>query len=119
MSASSTEVFAVLGRIHVLLRRDLNRITDIEWASVNKPYAIEVTRLCATANHPDLKALAVRLSELLELNPAAKPGSAAAGRHHPVPQPMGPATEAAVAEVTAQAAASGAPSGPRYIGGVR
>jgi len=114
MSGSTTEIFAVLGRIHVLLRRDLNRITDIEWASVNRPYAMEVIRLCATANHPDLKVLAIRLAELLELNPAAKPGSAAAVRT-PAPAPMGPTTAAAVAEVTAQAA----PSGPRYIGGVR
>lgn len=116
MSASSTEVFAVLGRIHVLLRRDLNRITDIEWASANKAYAMEVVRLCASANHPDLKALAIRLSELLELSPVVKPGSASAARSHPVPAPMGPATEAAVAEVTGQ---TSAPSGPRYIGGVR
>ncbi|MDB5805545.1 MAG: hypothetical protein JWN73_2867 [Betaproteobacteria bacterium] len=114
MSASSTEIFAVLGRIHVLLRRDLNRITDIEWASANKAYAMEVVRLCASANHPDLKALAIRLSELMELSPAVKPGSAAAVRN-PAPAPMGPATEAAVAEVTGHAA----PSGPRYIGGVR
>lgn len=114
MSASSTEVFAVLGRIHVLLRRDLNRITDIEWASANKAYAMEVVRLCASANHPDLKTLAIRLSELMELNPLAKPGSASAVRN-PAPAPMGPATEAAVAEVTAHVT----PSGPRYIGGVR
>jgi hypothetical protein len=112
MSASSTEVFAVLGRIHVLLRRDLNRITDIEWASVNRPYAMEVIRLCTSASHPDLKVLAARLSELLELAP---PRPAAASRATAAPSPMGPATEAAVAEVTGQAP----PAGPRYVRGVR
>lgn len=110
--SGTTEVFAVLGRIHVLLRRDLNRITDIEWASVNKPYAAEIVRLCATANHPDLKVLAERLAGLMELNQAAAPPAAGFTR---APAPMGPATQAAVAE----AVASVAPAGPRYLRGVR
>ena len=110
MSASSSEVFAVLGRIHVLLRRDLNRITDIEWAGANKAYALEVVRLCGTGSHPDLAALAVRLSDLLELAPKA-----AGGASTRMPAPMGPQTQAALEEVTA----ARVPAGPRYLGSLR
>ncbi len=113
MSAGNTEVFAVLGRIHVLLRRDLNRITDIEWASIDKAYARELVRLCGTGTNPDLKPLAARLSELLELGAAVRPAPVGGGRAA-APPPMGPVTAAAVAEVTPQPAA-----GPRYVRGVR
>jgi len=113
MSASGSEVFAVLGRIHVLLRRDLNRITDIEWASTNKAYALEVVKLCASATHPDLKMLAAKLTEMMDLVP--KQSGAGAGTR--APAPMGPTTEAALAEVTASARAAGA--APRYMGGLR
>jgi hypothetical protein len=109
MSASASEVFAVLGRIHVLLRRDLNRITDIEWAAVNKAYALEVVKLCAKGAHPDLNMLAGKLTEMMDLAPkAGSTGSRA-------PAPMGPNTEAALAEVSASAR----PAGPRYLGGLR
>ena len=110
MSASGSEIFAVLGRIHVLLRRDLNRITDIEWASVNKAYAAEVVRLCNTGNHPDLKPLANKLSDMLELAPKQTLTGTRA------PAPMGPTTQAALAEVAATARAA---TGPRYLGGLR
>lgn len=115
--SGNTEVFAVLGRIHVLLRRDLNRITDIEWASVNKAYAMELVRLCGTGTNPDLKPLAARLAELLELNVPARPAAVGAGRNA-APAPMGPVTTAAVAEVTQQVQPQPA-AGPRYVRGVR
>jgi hypothetical protein len=111
MSASGSEVFAVLGRIHVLLRRDLNRITDIEWASVNKAYALEVVKLCASGTHPDLKMLAAKLSDMMDLAPKQ------IGTMTRAPAPMGPVTEAALAEVSAGARAAGA--APRYLGGLR
>jgi hypothetical protein len=111
MSASASDVFAVLGRIHVLLRRDLNRITDIEWASTDRAYAQEVVRLCGTASHPDLKMLSAKLVEMLELGTGAPVSTAR------MPQPMGPTTQAAVAEVTSSV--SPAAAGPRYLGGLR
>ena len=110
MSASGSEIFAVLGRIHVLLRRDLNRITDIEWASVNKAYASEVVRLCSTASHPDLQMLAAKLSDMLELTPTRLSSSGRA------PAPMGPTTQAALADVVSTVRGN---TESRYRGGLR
>jgi len=114
MSASGSEIFAVLGRIHVLLRRDLNRITDIEWAGVNKAYAQEVVRLCSTGTHADLPMLGAKLAEMLDLAP--RQPQAGARTSAPLP-PMGPVTETALAEVAATARAGAA--GQRYQGGLR
>ena len=68
---NDSEVFNILSRIHVILRREANRITDIEWARVNREYAREVVHLCGQLPHPDLPGLASRLVALLELNGSA------------------------------------------------
>lgn len=109
--ASAAEIFAVLGRIHVLLRRDLNRITDIEWASTDRAYAREVVRLCGTGTHADLPMLAAKLTTMMELAPVTP---AVAARAAQAPAPMGPTTQAALAEVHART-----PGAPRYLGSLR
>ena len=66
--------------------------------------------MCGTGTHPDLKPLAAKLSEMMELAPKQPIATTRA------PAPMGPTTEAALAEVAATARAA---SGPRYMGGLR
>lgn len=63
---SETEVFGLLGRIHVLLRRELGRITDVDYMQRSADYSREILTL-ARSQGPDteLTRLATRLEPLL------------------------------------------------------
>jgi hypothetical protein len=69
-----------------------------------------VVRLCSTGSHPDLKALAAKLSDMLDLAPAKPLATTRA------PAPMGPTTEAALAEMSASVRTH---TEARYRGGLR
>ena len=34
--SSESEIFALIGRVHVLMRRNLNRITDVDYMQANR-----------------------------------------------------------------------------------
>ena len=79
----NTQRLAVAAHLHILLRRKLGRVTDVEWMSQNDDYAHEVVRLSlAQADQPDLVAMAQRLLVLLP-PPRPAPGAAAPGTGRP------------------------------------
>ncbi|MDD2989616.1 MAG: hypothetical protein PHI64_11725 [Zoogloea sp.] len=70
---SDSVIYGLLGRVHLLMRRVSNRITDVEYMRVNKDYAREVVRLAMATGNPELAELCGRLRLAMELDaPAAK-----------------------------------------------
>ncbi len=57
-------LFSLAGRIHVLLRRETNRIVDVEWMCINAAYATEVIKLARGAESEELHRLADRVDEV-------------------------------------------------------
>lgn len=64
MSGEMEVLFSVAGRIHVLLRRELNRIIDIEWMCADPVYAREVIKLARTVDSDELHKLAERVEQV-------------------------------------------------------
>lgn len=69
MAGEMETLFALAGRIHVLLRREHNRIIDVEWMCANESYAKEVIKLARSANSAELPALAERVESVHPLLP--------------------------------------------------
>ena len=91
--ASDSEKLAVAAHLHVLMRRKMGRVTDVEWLVRNADYAREIIRLaCQQAEHPEVADWGTRLQAMLFPKPPP-----------PVPTPVS-------ARVVAAA---------RYIGGLR
>lgn len=76
-------LYGLLGRIHLLMRRVANRITDVEYMRVNKDYAREIVRLGTATGNPELAELCSRLRQAMELDapppPAPAPSEEAPG----------------------------------------
>lgn len=66
---SDSVILGLLGRIHVLMRRVTNRITDVEYMRTNKEYAREIVRLAGETGHAELIELCDRLRAAMELDP--------------------------------------------------
>ncbi|HEX7639608.1 MAG TPA: hypothetical protein VF457_14525, partial [Burkholderiaceae bacterium] len=52
---------ALAAHLHVLMRRHLGRVTDVEWLACNRDYAGEIARLALASPHPELQDRARRL----------------------------------------------------------
>ena len=65
---SDSVIYGLLGRIHLLMRRVCNRITDVEYMRINKDYAREIVRLAAASGNGELVDLAGRLRLAMELD---------------------------------------------------
>ncbi|HEY8879767.1 MAG TPA: hypothetical protein VIN03_19510 [Roseateles sp.] len=97
---SDSEKLAVAAHLHVLMRRKMGRVTDVEWLVRNADYAQEIIRLaCQQAEHPEVAEWGARLRAMLFAKPAPAPAPA------PVPAP-----------VSSRAVAT---TGGRYVGGLR
>lgn len=57
-------LFSLAGRAHVLLRREINRIIDVEWMCVDPAYAQEVIKLARSTGSDELHKLADRVEEV-------------------------------------------------------
>jgi hypothetical protein len=57
-------LFSLAGRMHVLLRREINRIIDVEWMCANPAYASEIIKLARTVESEELQKLAGRVEEV-------------------------------------------------------
>lgn len=80
MVVDTEKLFSVAGRIYVLLRRETNRMVDVEWIIANAAYATEVIRLAKATGQSELIELAERIEETHPLLP------------HPIkPKPLIPA----------------------------
>lgn len=81
MSGEMEILFSLAGRLHVLLRRETNRIIDVEWMCADAAYAREVVKLARSTDSDELHRLAERVGEVHPLLPRA------------VVVPLRPATE--------------------------
>jgi len=94
---SESEKMAVAAHLHVLMRRKMGRVTDVEWLVRNADYAQEIIRLaCQQAEHPEVADWGARLRTMLFPKPP------------PAPSPK-----------SASASAGAAPVATRYVGGLR
>ncbi|MBI5006548.1 MAG: hypothetical protein HZB95_05420 [Nitrosomonadales bacterium] len=57
-------LFSLAGRMHVLLRREINRIIDVEWMCADAAYAKEVLKLARTVDSDELHKLAERVEQV-------------------------------------------------------
>jgi hypothetical protein len=69
MSGDMEVLFSVAGLMHVLLRREINRIVDVEWMCADAVYAREVLKLARTVESEELHKLADRVEEVHPLLP--------------------------------------------------
>ena len=69
MAGEMEILFSVAGRIHVLLRREINRIIDVEWMCADPAYAREVIKLARSVDSEELPKLADRVEEVHPLLP--------------------------------------------------
>lgn len=96
---SDSHIYGLLGRIHVQMRRTLNRITDVEYMRVNAEYSREIVRIGEATDNAELVDLCGKLRVAMELDgpasdapkKAAPPGEPekrslfSAFGHHPKP----------------------------------
>ncbi len=69
MSSQSLELlesqaFGLMGRLHVLLRREIGRVTDIKYMSTNPEYCLHVLELAGSVNNPDLQTMCHKLEDI-------------------------------------------------------
>jgi hypothetical protein len=64
MSGDMEVLFSLAGRMHVLMRREINRIIDVEWMCADPVYAREVIKLARTTESDELHKLAARAEEV-------------------------------------------------------
>ena len=64
MAGEMEVLFSLAGRIHVLLRREVNRIVDVEWICVDGTYAKEVIKLARKTQSDELHKLADRIEQV-------------------------------------------------------
>ncbi|MEQ1533380.1 MAG: hypothetical protein HOO97_09955 [Sideroxydans sp.] len=73
MAGEMEVLFSLAGRIYVLLRRESNRMIDVEWFIVNADYALEVLRLAQASKQAELVEHAQRTLSLHPLLAAHRP----------------------------------------------
>lgn len=76
---SDTVIYGLLGRIHLLMRRIANRITDVEYMRVNPDYAREIVRIGEATGNPEMLELCGRLRQAMVLDPPAVEETAPSG----------------------------------------
>jgi len=63
-SARDNQAFALMSRLHVILRRQTQRITDIEYMRISPAYCRHVLDLAAQTSLPDVADICSKLEEL-------------------------------------------------------
>ena len=62
--AMESQAFGLMGRLHVLLRREIGRVTDIKYMSTNPEYCLHVLELAGSVSNPDLVAMCHKLEDI-------------------------------------------------------
>jgi len=86
MPGDMEKLFSITGRIYVLLRRETNRMIDVEWMVANAVYAREVIRLVREAGHAELMELAERVEQTHPLMERVKSPPPVIVTEKPAPQ---------------------------------
>lgn len=76
--STDSEKLAVAAHLHVLMRRKMGRVTDVEWLVRNAEYAREIIRLaCQQAEHPEVADWGEKLRAMLFPRPVSEAAPAA------------------------------------------
>jgi len=67
------ETFAIAARLHVVMRRVLGRVTDVDWMTRNRDYAREMIRLARGHTDAELLSLADKFEAILASQSSAEP----------------------------------------------
>lgn len=110
-----SEAFAIAARLHVVMRRSLGRVTDVEWMIRNREYAIEVVRVAREQGNPELQDLATKLEAAVL--PAVRVKQPTSRGPAFVPPPI---VDTGAPSVLADDGSTPTdPSAPRYVGRLR
>lgn len=64
IEAVENQAFGLMGRLHVILRREIGRVTDIKYMSSNAEYCRKVLDLAMQVANPDLQAISKKLESI-------------------------------------------------------
>lgn len=64
IDATESQAFGLMGRLHVLLRREIGRVTDVKYMGSNAEYCKHVLELAASVSNPDLNTICARLEAI-------------------------------------------------------
>ncbi|GGY82850.1 hypothetical protein GCM10011613_29610 [Cellvibrio zantedeschiae] len=59
-----SQAFGLMGRLHVLLRREIGRVTDIKYMSTNPEYCLHVLELANSTSNTDLHTMCHKLEDI-------------------------------------------------------
>lgn len=59
-----SQAFGLMGRLHVLLRREIGRVTDIKYMSSNPEYCLHVLALANSTANTDLHNMCQKLEDI-------------------------------------------------------
>jgi hypothetical protein len=63
-AALENQAFALMGRLHVILRRQTGRVTDIEYMRIDPAYCRYLLKLASLSDNADLRDIGVKLEEI-------------------------------------------------------
>lgn len=63
-AAQENHAFALMGRLHVTLRRQTGRVTDIEYMRIDQNYCRYLLKMTAESDNPDLQDMSAKLQEI-------------------------------------------------------
>jgi len=63
-AALENHAFALMGRLHVILRRQTGRVTDIEYMRIDPAYCRYLLKLVALSDNADLRDIGIKLEEI-------------------------------------------------------
>jgi len=118
-----TEIFALMSRIHVILRHHENRIADVARMQAQPDYAREIVNLCLHSTHAELVKLGMKLEDALFgpqgrfLRQAAK--SVDTLRDHAAPGQAAPGAPASGSSPPAPDGGSPGTPGKKYVRSLR
>jgi len=64
VEALEAQAFGLMGRLHVQLRREIGRVTDIKYMSINPEYCLHVLELANSTANTDLQAMSHKLEDI-------------------------------------------------------
>ncbi|WP_293781022.1 hypothetical protein [uncultured Oxalicibacterium sp.] len=63
-AALENQAFALMGRLHVILRRQTGRVTDIEYMRIDPGYCRYLLKMASLSTSEDLQEIGLKLQEI-------------------------------------------------------
>jgi len=127
-AALENQAFALMGRLHVTLRRQTGRVTDIEYMRIDPAYCRYLLKMASISPNEDLQEISTKLQEiffgedgLFVRSEPRQPLLTRLTEHHDAPSPA-PAAQPATPATPAASPSSNGPEDPvdrGYIGRLR